>query len=337
MQTQTMAGQWIRYRKRHGPIDEHTSLPTPKRTCFMEFQGRKAQESLDTSDDMEPRLLPPSLLRPYLIARMERAETDPCLLSVLITRSVDLILSNHPSASLLTRYQLFKTLVQHFDPSLLNPPFTKNTFTTLFSPVGLNYWLPLFTAAHPTTYPSPSHSLRIFYLFRHVHISTHSRTQHATEEAQDLVMELLQHPPTTPVYARLFAIDALNLVARCQDKKMLGAFLASRTGALVSGFDAKEHVWCAVKQGQGRLARSLLRRAFVGCGAAVESGGLVDAALLVVTGLVEFGQETWFGCMVVGELVRCGSVREVKEFCRDWDLEDCTQLYHRAADAGIDI
>ncbi|KAF2623513.1 hypothetical protein BU25DRAFT_424768 [Macroventuria anomochaeta] len=161
---QMMVHQMVRCRKRHAASEDHTGLPPPKRRCC--FMGHPMNFKIAPEDSV-PRPLPLSLLRPYLVARMERAEAHPCLLSVFTDR-------------------IWLPRLEHL---------TKDIFSTLFDSHGLNYWLPLYDATHLTVYPSTEHNIRLFCLFRLIRKSTQLQNYEADEGLPDLIINLLEQPP----------------------------------------------------------------------------------------------------------------------------------------------
>lgn len=178
----------------------------------------------------------------------------------------------------------------------------------------------------------------MFYLFRLTRRSAQLRDCDADASQQNLIIDLLANPPTTPEYARLFIMDASDLVMSSKNEHIFGAFLASETGKLLGGLTVSERIWCAVKQGKGNLTVISLRKALISHGAdARDNGNMVGLVLLVMQGLVELGQKTHFDRTVIDQLVECMSIRDVIELCRDMDLEDCTEIWHRAHAADLDL
>lgn len=86
------------------------------------------------------RLLPQSLLKPYLMARMKDTDNRPCLFSTFIGRSVDLILEHRAEYTNLERRQMFVDMVAAFNDDLIGS-YCSDIFSTLFDSQSLNYWL----------------------------------------------------------------------------------------------------------------------------------------------------------------------------------------------------
>lgn len=87
----------VRYRKRYAAAFDLHEHQSAKRTCIMS-NSRATHHHKDPivteteRVDRGIRSLPPSLLRPFLKARMESIDTRPCLFSALVDRSVDLFM-----------------------------------------------------------------------------------------------------------------------------------------------------------------------------------------------------------------------------------------------------
>lgn len=278
------------------------------------------------------RLSPQSLLKPYLMARMEDTDNRPCLFSTFIGRSVDLILEHRAEYTNLERRQMFVDMVAAFNDDLIGS-YCSDIFSTLFDSQGLNYWLPLFNTASLTVYPNPEHNLRMFCLFRLAHRSAQLQGCEVSATQQNMIIDLLADPPSTPEYKRLFLVDAFNLAMSSRNEQVLDAFLASETGKLLSDLTVSERIWCAAKQGKRALTVISLKRAFVDYD--VHNKKVVQLADLILQGLVESGQAAHFGCTVASQLIRCKYVTDIIELCRNMDLEDCTEIWSRAHAANM--
>lgn len=248
---------------------------------------------------------------------MERARKEPCLLSVLIDRSVDLIMDHEVSASYHDRQKLFSKMVAAFNTDLIHDraPFAKEMFSALFDTHGLDYWLPIYDAARLSTYPNPEHSLRLFYLLRIVQTYIYTLDFDARfDEIPDTnrrLFSLLEHAPAGPEYARLFAIDALNIIAKAKKVveanvegiDLMATFLATNT---LCPLTVAERVWCAAKQGHHDLTEILICKTYERNAVNPENlGKLVLMALWIVDGMVEDGEHTHFGRSVIEDVLRC--------------------------------
>jgi len=251
---------------------------------------------------------------------MERADKEPCLLSVLIDRSVDLIMDHEVSASHHDRQQLFSRMVAAFNTDLIHdrPPFAQEMFSALFDTHGLDYWLPIYDAAHLTTYPNPEHSLRMFYILRIVQTDIYTRDFDARfDEIPDTnrrIFCLLEHPPAGPEYAHLFAIDVINIIATArkvveanvEGVNLMATFLATNT---VCPLTVAERVWCSAKQGNYDLTEILIWKTFERNDVNPENlEQLAHLASRIVDGMVERGEYTHFGRSVIEDVLRCQDV-----------------------------
>jgi len=306
---------------------------------FSCYQSRNYDDDDDFKDDEQAtnvaRALPRSLLKPYLVARMEDTMNRPCLLSWIIERSVNLILEHRAEWTASDQRQMFLDMVDAFNVNLIGGCFIHDSFSTLFDSQGLQYWLPLYNAASLTVYPNAEHTLRMFYLFRITHCSAQLQNHDADAVQQHLVIEILAEPPSTPEYARFFVIDAFNLAMSSKSEDILCAFLASETGKLLGLLTDSERIWCATKQSKRDIAIISLKRVLAARD--VHNEKLVQLAFLVLQGLVESGQSTHFGRTVIDQLTKCKHVTDVLDLCRDMDLEGCTEIWSRAHAANVDL
>ncbi|KAF3049004.1 hypothetical protein E8E11_001794 [Didymella keratinophila] len=118
---------------------------------------------------------------------------------------------------------------------LIGLRFIHDNFSTLFDSQSLQYWLQLHDAASLNVYPNAEYTLRMFYLSRITHCSAQLQCHDADVVHQDLVIEVLADPPSTPEYARLFIIDAFNLAMSSKSENIIDAFITSETGK-ISGY-----------------------------------------------------------------------------------------------------
>lgn len=217
-----------------------------------------------------------------------------------------------------------------FDVSLLEEGFSDGLFDSLFNEHGLNYWLPLYDAAHLTVYPRPEDNLRLFYIFRLSHIVSQRRNTMWLAKELEPISGLLAHHPETPEYARLFAIDCFNLATKSNSDVLYNDFLVSNTGQLLNGLTLPERIWCAAKQGKQDLCKALVDRSLKEpmflC---VEHSKLRLAICVVAHGLAEAGEETHSGRTLVEEFLKCKDMKEVKKLCENIDPDDVTQVRAR--------
>ena len=175
----------------------------------------------------------------------------------------------------------------------------------------------------------------MFYLFRFVHRESQAWNHETSNSSLKFILDLLNRPPETPEYSRLFAIDTFNLIAKITKMTALTACLASTTGRLMSSFSLSDHIWCAARQRKPEACQMILLKAFQDNSAIFQEGSipLHYLAYLVIIGLVESGQETHFGLSVIERLLLCKDSGMIIKLCRDMDLEDCTEIRHRKSHA----
>ncbi len=336
---QMLTQHLVQWRKTHDPSEDDTGLPRPRRqTCFL-GDPLNYRSSLDRPN---PRPLPQGLMRRYLVARMERAKESPCLLSVFIERSVDLIMENSNESTPVGRQQLFDRMVASFDIDLISSSLATKLSITLFDAPGLYYWLPFYDAAHLTTYPDPEFAFRLFLLLR---IARRTPTvqewedenweyqdrEDEDEEPYEQVIHLLKHSPSGPEYAKLFAIDAYNVIATARDTSLMGYFCVSNAGRALGQFSVAEQIWCAAKQGKRDLAFTLLSMGLEGSlPKAAVSGGLLNwltnETWLILEQMVRNGECTHLGRSVIEDVLKCQDVESVKAIHKDVRLEDCMRM-----------
>lgn len=315
----------VRHRKHHAATDKK-GMPSRARTCFL--------GAIPRYEEHLPRPLEPVLIRPYLRSRMERAADDPCLFSVFVNGSVDLIIEQYSNPSQQYRQDLTKHLLNSFDIAILDPRRTvtsRGLFDTFFHSYGLSYWLPIYNAAHLTIYPKPEDNIRLFYVLRLSYNAAQLRSDRADVNDLRWIAELLAQPPTTPEYARLFAIDCFNLIANSKSELMLSDFLSSNTGRLLSAFSLSERIWCAMKQNRKELSNVLLNTVVID--RVYPSSDDVTkrriAIPLIIEALIEVGETAHPGRTVVEELIKCKRIDDVKRLCQDFDPEDVAHVQAR--------
>jgi hypothetical protein len=99
-------------------------------------QARVSEDDEDnantTMDSVIARALPLSLLKPYPVARMERANVRPCILLTFIDRSVDLVLEHRGGCTSSERQQMYVNMVGAFNTDLIGARFADGIFPTCY-------------------------------------------------------------------------------------------------------------------------------------------------------------------------------------------------------------
>lgn len=323
VQPQTLHSQLLRYRSLFAPTDENGE-EVIRRSCFI---GSQRKGPLDY---LLPGQLPSDLIRPYLICRMRQGSDDPCLISVFIDRSIDLVAEQNDDISQQDRERLRLEMAASFNIGLLEAHYSRDFFNSLFDSCGINYWLPIYDAAGLTIYPKPEDNLRLYYIFRLSHIANQNRDPRDDAIRYSPIGDLLANPPATPEYARLFAIDCFNLAVSSNNDLIYNELCFSNTGKLLNTLTWPERIWCAAKQKNLELCAALIDRAL---GEPTET--MFDATsqrltiLVIVEALVQAGDVTHSGRVAVEELMECKDTTEIQSWIQNFDPEDVTQIQEK--------
>lgn len=323
MQSQTLHNQLLVYRKLFAPTDKNGE-EVIRRSCFMGAE-RKGPCPYNVASR-----LPSVLIRPYLICRVRQSSDDPCLLSVFIDRSIDLVAEQNHDTSHQDRDRLRLKIAASFNTRLLEEHYSRDSFNSLFDSCGLDYWLPLYDAARLTIYPKPEDNLRLYYIFRLSHIANQNRDPRDDVIRYSPIGDLLASPPATPEYARLFAIDCYNLAVNSNNDLIYNELCFSNTGSLLNTLSWPERIWCAAKQKNMELCAALIDRVLG------EPPWVMDRVtkqrlgiLVIVEALVQAGDGTHSGRIAVKELLGCKDMGEVQIWARDFDPEGITQIQEK--------
>lgn len=321
---QILHDRFLTYRIFHVPTDPDGE-DFVRGQCIMGGPRRRP-----TPDYSMPQPLTSDLLRPFLISRMQQASEHHCLLSVFIDRSINLIEENTEEFQQQDRQRIRREMAASFDTRLLKPRFSRYLFDSLFDSIGIGYWLPLYDAAHLTVYPKPEDNLRLYYIFRLCHIAKQKRDPRDDEIRYGPIGDLLASPPTTPEYARLFAIDCFNLAVKSNNDLIYHELCFSNTGKLLSNLTVPERIWCAAKQTNQELCAALIDRAlgepiWVTVGASRHRLSI----LVIVEALVQAGDTTHSGRVAIEELLECKDVKQIRSWVQDFDPENVTQIQEK--------
>lgn len=329
VQPQIIQNQLVQFRKLNAPTDENGET-VRRRTCFMGGGIRLPPEY-----DMPPPL-PLNLIRPYLICRIQRGSENPCLLSVFIDRSIDLIGEHKNKLNQQNRQNLVQEIAASFNTELLNQRFCKYFLNSLLDRLGIGYWLPLYDAAHLTVYPKPEDHLRLFYIFRLSHIASQNRELRDVAITHCPINDLLAHHPATPEYARLFAIDCFNIIVNSNNNLLYDELLVSNTGKLLNNLSMPERIWCAAKQGKWELCEELIDRALGECNWVTEDAIRKRIAIArIVEALVQAGDQTHSGRVSIQELLECEGMKQIQAWAKSFDPEDVTQMHEKMRDPRV--
>lgn len=264
------------------------------------------------------------LIRPYLRSRLDRAVEEPCLFSVFMDQSINLNIARQDEPTSSNRQKLRQDMIASLDTSLVHR--AGSLFNTLFDSHGLTYWLPHYDAAHLTVQPKVEDNLRLFYIFRVAYNATQGlnygdKLSGFCKSDMDTLTDMLSHPPASPEYARLFALDCFNLATNSKSKWLLLDFFDSNTGRLLDTSSLPGRIWYVVKQGKPDLSTDLIFRA-LGCPSETPSMDLPKtrfALRLIVKPFVEAGEETHYGRTVIGKIIDCKDLETPGPLRRDLD------------------
>ncbi|KAF2994782.1 hypothetical protein E8E13_000151 [Curvularia kusanoi] len=315
VQPQIIHHRLVQCRKVHAPsgIDGEEI----RRTCFLGGRGPRAFSEWEMISS-----LPPNLIRPFLIRRMQRGLGDPCLLSVFMDRSIVLIAEHNDETNQQNRQELLQEKAASFDTELLDERFCENFLNSLFDQSGLDYWLPLYDAAHLTVYPRPEDNLRLFHIFRLSHIASQIRDLKGGEILHCPIGDLLAHHPTTPEYARLFAIDCFNVIINSNNDLLYNELLVSNTGKLLNTLSVPERIWCAAKQAKWKLCKDLIDRALGEFRWTFTEDAIRRPIAIekIVRALVQAGEQTHSGRVSIQELLECEDIKQVQAWAESFNL-----------------
>jgi hypothetical protein len=165
-------------------------------------------------------------------------------------RSIDLNIACQDEQTSSNRQKLRQDMIASLDTSLVDR--AGSLFNTLFDSHGLTYWLPHYDAAHLTVQPKVEDNIRLFYIFRVVYNATQGLNYGdilsvSCKSEVDTLTDMLSQPPASPEYARLFALDCLNLATNSKSKWLLMDFFNSNTGRLLDNSSLPGRVWYVVK------------------------------------------------------------------------------------------
>lgn len=93
-----------------------------------------------------------------------------------------------------------------------------------------NVWLPFYDTANLTIYANAEHTRSVLYLFRIIDCSAQVENHDADAVPQDHVIGVLDKPPSTREYARLFPIDEFDLAMCSNNENIIDAPLTQQTG-----------------------------------------------------------------------------------------------------------
>lgn len=329
VQPQIIQNQLVQFRKLNAPTDENGEK-IQRRTCFM-----GGGITLPPEYDMPPPL-PSNLIRPYLICRMQRGSEDPCLLSVFMDRSIDLIAEHNDKLNQHNRQERFQEIAASFNTELLNERFCKYFLNSLLDRPGIDYWLPLYDAAHLTIYPKFEDNIRLFYIFRLSHIASQNRELRDVAILHCPINELLAHHPATPEYARLFAIDCFNVIVNSNNNLLYDELRNSNTGKLLNNLSMPERIWCAAKQGKWELCGALINRTLRGYKRVTEDAVRKKIAIeRIVEALIQAGDQTHSGRVSIQELLECEGMKQIQAWAESFDPEDVTRMHEKMRDPRV--